>query len=43
MLVKGGWVCVCRGELGKGNKNIQISSYKINKFWKCNIQHDDNS
>ena len=32
-------------ELGvdEGGQKVQASSYKINKSWKCNIQHDDYS
>ena len=27
----------------KKSWNIKTSSYKINKFWRCNVQHDDHS
>lgn len=30
----------CMRELGKGVQNVSTS--KINKFWGCNAQHDDN-
>ena len=35
----------CRevGEMGAGGQKVQTSSYKINKSWGCNIQHDDYS
>ena len=33
------------GECGQkeGGQEVQTSSYKINKSWGCNIQHDDYS
>ena len=31
------------GEIGEGGQKIQTSSYKINKSWACNVQHDDYS
>lgn len=30
-------------ELGEGYQKARTSSYKINKFWGCNEQHDDYS
>ena len=29
------------GEMGEGSQRIQTSSYKMNKFWRANVQHDD--
>lgn len=29
------------GELGEGHQKVQTSSYKLNKFWRYNVQHDD--
>ena len=31
------------GETGKGDQNIQASSYKTSKSWGCNVQHSDYS
>ena len=31
------------GEMGEGDQKAQTSSYKINKFWGCNVQHGDYS
>ena len=31
------------GEMGEGCQEAQISSYKINKSWGCNVQHGDYS
>ena len=28
------------GELDKGSQNVKTSSYKINKYSGCNVQHD---
>ena len=28
------------GELEEGGQKVQTSSYKINKYWGCNVQHD---
>ena len=28
-------------EVGEGCQKVQTSSYKINKSWKCNLQHGD--
>lgn len=28
-------------EMGEGGQRVQISSYKMNKFWGSNIQHSD--
>lgn len=30
-------------EMGGGGRMIQISTYKINKSWGRNLQHEDNS
>lgn len=27
-------------ELGEGDEKIQTSSYKINNYWRYNVQHD---
>ena len=27
-------------ELDEGCQKVQISNYKINKYWGCNVQHD---
>ena len=29
------------GQLDEGSQNVQTSSYKINKYLGCNVQHDD--
>ena len=31
------------GKKGEDGQKIQTSSYKINKSWECNVQHDDYS
>ena len=31
------------GEMGEGSQKVYTSSYKINKSWGCNIQHDNYS
>ena len=31
------------GKMGEGGQKVQISRYKINKSWGCNIQHGDYS
>ena len=31
------------GELDEGGQRLQTPSYKINKYWGCNVQHDDYS
>ena len=31
------------GKIGEGTQKIQSFSYKINKSWGYNIQHDDYS
>ena len=31
------------GELGEGGQKVQTSSYKLNKFWGHDVQHDDYS
>lgn len=31
------------GELEEGGPRVQRSSYKINKSWRCNVQHYDYS
>ena len=28
-------------EMKEDGQKVQTSSYKINKFWGCNVQHDD--
>ena len=28
-------------EMDKGGQKVQISGYKINKSWGCNVQHGD--
>ena len=28
------------GELNEGGQKEQTSSYKINKYWGCNVQHN---
>ena len=33
----------CGPKMGEGGKKVQISSYKINKSWGCNGQHDDHN
>ena len=30
-------------EVGEGDQKIQISNYKINKSWGCNVQDGDYS
>ena len=27
--------------IGEGGQKVQTSNYKINKFWGCNVQHDN--
>lgn len=36
-------VVVARAEriLGEDNQKIQISNYKINNFWRYNVEHDE--
>ena len=29
------------GEMGEGGQKVQISSYKMNKSWGCNVQCGD--
>ena len=29
--------------MSEGGQKVQISRYKINKSWRCNIQHGDYS
>ena len=29
------------GKMGEGGQKVQISSYKINKSWGCDVQHGD--
>lgn len=29
------------GEMGKDCQKVPTSSYKISKFWGCNVQHKD--
>ena len=29
--------------MGEGGQKVQTSSYEINKFWGCNVQHGDYS
>lgn len=31
------------GKLNVDGQKVQTCSYKINKYWGCNIQHDDYS
>ena len=31
------------GGMGKGGQKVQTSSYKVNKFWGCNIYHSNYS
>ena len=31
------------GEMAECGQRVYIASYKVNKFWGCNIQHDDYS
>ena len=31
------------GELEEGGQKVQTSSYKINKYYGCNVQHGDYS
>ena len=31
------------GKMGEGVQEVQTSSYKRNKAWGCNVQHDDYS
>ena len=31
------------GELDEGGKKVYTYSYKISKYWGCNIKHDDYS
>ena len=28
------------GELEEGGQKVHTSSCKMNKYWKCNVQHD---
>ena len=30
-------------KMGEGGQNVQTSSYKINKYCGCNVQHSDYS
>ena len=32
--------CVCGGG-GLSSNKIQVSSFKINKYWRCHVQHND--
>ena len=27
--------------MNEGGQNVQISNYKINKLWECNVQRGD--
>ena len=38
-VIIGGWE-LWEGELNESGQKLQTLSYKINKFWECNIQHD---
>ena len=29
------------GKMSKNGQKIQISSYKMNKFWECNVRYGD--
>lgn len=29
------------GEVGEYGQRVQISNYKMNKFWECKVQHGD--
>ena len=29
------------GEMGEGDQRVQTSSFKLNEFWGCNVQHGD--
>lgn len=31
------------GAMGEGSQKVPTSSYKIDKFWGCNVQHGDYS
>ena len=31
------------GGRGNSGQRVQTSSYKVSKFWGCNVQHDDYS
>ena len=31
------------GKMGEGVQEVQTYSYKTNKAWGCNVQHDDYS
>ena len=31
------------GKMDKGRQKIKTSSYKVNQFWGCNVQHGDYS
>ena len=31
------------GEMHEGGQKVQTSSYNINTFWGCNVQHTDYS
>lgn len=28
-------------EMGEGGPKVQISTYKMNKSWECNVQYGD--
>ena len=32
-----------RGETGEGGRMVQTSSYKMSKFWGCNVRQSDYS
>ena len=40
-------VCSCQrwggGQMREGGQKVQSSNYKINKSWKCNVQHGDSN
>ena len=38
MVTRGGGLG--EGELDEGGQKVQTSSYKINKHYGCNVQHD---
>ena len=29
------------GEMSDDDQRVQIASYKMNEFWRCNVQHGD--
>ena len=43
VVARGGRCGMGDGGLGEGGQKIKTSSFKVSKFWGCNVQHDDYS